>query len=93
MSGIIDGHACMSGINGGHAFILWISGWQGIDVRYQQYLHMYLGDQRWPCIYTVDQWLTGHRCQVSTISAHVSWGSTVAANGCPGSTATANYYI
>ena len=37
----------MSGINGGHAFILWISGWQGIDVRFQQYLHMYLGDQRW----------------------------------------------
>ena len=64
MSGIVDGHACMSGINGGLAFIL------GISI---------LG-------------VAGHRHQVSTMSPHISWGSMVAANGCPGSTVTANYY-
>ena len=37
--------------------------------------------------------MAGHRCQVLTMSAYVSWGSTVAANGCPGSAVTANYYI
>ena len=56
MSGIIDGHACMLGIIGGHAFILGDQRWQGIDVRYQQCLHLYTGDQRWLQMDVRDQW-------------------------------------